>query len=125
MIRKHTEWLVSHYPRLYSNYTESVTKSCMAFGFECGDGWFDIIWDLSAKLEPLGVIASQVKEKYGTLRFYIYNGSDEAFDLIDQAELASGRTCEECGEPGKTTDMGWARTLCSSCEEKRYERTGL
>ena len=116
MIKKHTEWLVSHYPRLYSNYNEPPHKSCMAFGFECGDGWFDIIWDLSAKLEPLGVIASQVKEKYGTLRFYVYNATDEAWDLIDAAEELSGHTCEVCGKPGEERDDArWISVRCGTC----------
>ena len=125
MNKENSEYLVNNFPNLYRDYGADPRHSCMAFGFEVGDGWFNILKVLSERLEPTGAIASQVKEKYGTLRFYIYNGSDEAFDLIDRAEFASERTCEECGEPGKLTDGGWVRTLCATCEETRYERTDL
>jgi hypothetical protein len=43
--------LVNDFPHLYRNRYESVEKSLMAFGFECDDGWFNIIWELSEKLE--------------------------------------------------------------------------
>jgi hypothetical protein len=48
----------------------------MSRGFEHGDGWFRIIEELSAKLDTIArkceitIIADQVKEKFGTLRFY-------------------------------------------------------
>jgi len=112
---KNTNYLADMYPRLYRDLGADPKNSCMAFGFECGDGWFDIINRLSAKLEPLGVIASQVKEKYGTLRFYVHSATDEAWDLIDEAELESSVTCEVCGEEGETRDDGWVSTMCNKC----------
>ena len=63
-------------------------------------------------------IAVQVKEKYGTLRFYT-NGSfsEECDAYITFAELMSGKICETCGT---TKDVfqteGWIRTTCPSCE---------
>ena len=56
-----TEYLIKKYPNLYSGYQEPPNQNLMCFGFECGDGWFNIIDDLSAKLEPMGVKATQVK----------------------------------------------------------------
>lgn len=38
-------------------------------GFETMDGWEPLIRRLSEKLEPMGVAAVQVKEKFGGLRF--------------------------------------------------------
>lgn len=58
------------------------------------------------------VVATQVKEKYGTLRFY-YNGGDEYIDgIVDMAESMSARTCETCGAPGKLRGGGWVYTAC-------------
>lgn len=108
--------LVKAYPDLYREVDRPPTESLMCFGFECLDGWFDILDRLSKALTDLNedVVAVQVKEKYGTLRFYIGVGSDEAFDLIEAAEAESEKTCELCGKPGKLRDMQhWLKTLCS------------
>lgn len=59
-------------------------------------------------------LASQVKEKFGGLRFYIDRGTDEHFNYIYFAELMSYKVCEECGAPGKTYRDGWHRTLCDT-----------
>lgn len=58
------------------------------------------------------VIATQIKEKFGGLRFY-YNGGDSFIGgVVAMAEEMSYRTCEECGAPGKESTSGWIRTLC-------------
>lgn len=56
--------------------------------------------------------ASQVKEKFGTLRFYMSSSNDKIEKLIDEAERKSAITCEECGEPGVLRGGGWLKTLC-------------
>ena len=89
-----------------------------------GEGWFEILWTLCVSLENIGrariaeghrpMRVVQIKEKYGTLRVYVEDGTDEAFDLIDSAETASETTCEACGKPGNTHCIGgWDKTLCS------------
>jgi uncharacterized Zn finger protein (UPF0148 family) len=35
----------------------------------------------------------------------------------------SAITCEECGNPGRSRDGGWIRTLCDNCQEGRKTRT--
>jgi len=116
MNKEHSEYLIKNFPNLYQGYGGDPRETLMAFGFECGDGWFEIIKELSEKLEPLDVVAVQVKEKFGTLRFYIGYGCDEAFDAIDLAGDKSAETCEKCGEPGSLRDAGWVHTLCNSCD---------
>ena len=44
--------LVKAFPLLYDDRDASMQSTAMCWGFP-GDGWFDIIWDLSSKLEPL------------------------------------------------------------------------
>lgn len=47
------------------------------------------------------VVAQQVKEKFGSLRFYIKGGNDFAFGAIALAESLSSKICDVCGNPGK------------------------
>lgn len=119
------EILCKYFPLLYTNRHASIMETCMAWGFECGDGWFQLIYNLSAKLEALIwkfaednpnseylPCASQVKEKYGTLRFYMDFETKEMSDLISEAENLSGKVCDVCGGPGKRRGDGWVSTRC-------------
>ena len=121
--------LVQDFPMLYIDRHADLRKTCMCFGFECGDGWYGLINDVSAKLEKMIVQyrqkhpndeyfphASQVKEKFGTLRFYMSSSTDEMNDAIREAEDKSSITCERCGNKGKLCGKGWLTTLCASCE---------
>lgn len=122
--------LFDDFPLLYEKATD-IRSSCMAFGFECGDGWYELIRELSEKLCPLvekakrklsdefefEPKASQVKEKYGELRFYMDYATDEMFDLICEYEDRSGKICEVCGKPGGIDyTQKW---LSARCEEHR------
>jgi hypothetical protein len=60
------------------------------------------------------VVVSQVKEKFGTLRFY-YSGGDAHIDgLVSMAEAMSACTCEECGAPGRRSTGGWISVRCAT-----------
>jgi len=55
---------------------------------------------------------TQVKEKFGGLRFYT-NCRDEAIlQRIDVAIQESFHACEICGEPGTLREGRWIKTLC-------------
>jgi len=110
--------LVEAFPNLYADRHKSMLETCMCWGFDCQDGWFDIVWRLSQKLEALGARADQVKEKYGTLRVYFTcpaAGYDEAETAVDAAEAESLVTCEVCGVPGKINDGPWFAVRCPAC----------
>lgn len=68
-------------------------------------------------------VASQVKEKFGTLRFYVEKATPEQYDIISFVESLSSRVCEECGDTAtaKTRSGGWIRTLCDSCEDEHQK----
>lgn len=114
--------LVTTFPNLYGDRTAPMDQTAMCWGFECGNGWFDLIWDLSKKLEAHimempeelrgNCRAMQVKEKYGSLTFYLTGATPEMDDLIDKAELISLMICEECGKPGETRGYNWVYTAC-------------
>jgi hypothetical protein len=106
-------------PRLYKE----------GIAFECASGWCDIIYDLSIKIEKIlndyaenhkvyerfEMFAVQVKEKYGTLRFYMSCETDEITDLIHEAEALSSQTCENCGAPAKMRVKRWIEVKCDTC----------
>jgi len=58
------------------------------------------------------IVALQVKEKFGTLRFYHHGGDTFTDGVAAMAEAMSARTCEECGNPGKIAAGCWLRCLC-------------
>ena len=68
------------------------------------------------KIEPAiqQVTLDQVKEKFGTLRFYYRGGDEYIRGMVDMAESMSGITCEVCGNVGKMHRGGWLRTLCDT-----------
>lgn len=58
------------------------------------------------------VTVTQIKEKFGSLRFY-YNGGDEYIrGLVAMAESISVTICEECGSIGERRNGSYVRTLC-------------
>lgn len=134
------ERLVKEFPLLYSDRHAPMTQTAMCWGFQCGDGWYKLIRKLSKKLEKLvekemriepvagmeDILdeylfphASTVKEKFGTLRFYMTTSTDEMEAEIDKAIRESARTCEDCGRPGRNKSVGgWYRTQCVKCRNK-------
>ena len=110
--------LIKDFPRLYADCYGDPRQTCMAFGFECGDGWFDLIYELSKQLEG-HTVAAQVKEKFGGLRFYITTATDEIHEIIDKAEQDSYTICERCGKSGTLRTDGWHVTLCDDCYRER------
>ena len=147
------EKLCENYPLIFRDRNGDMSKTCMVWGFECRDGWFNILdamclniqnhienvedqikwahkWNdrvndpnhewtafVERKERPIPepveqVVATQVKEKFGGLRFYYNGGDDHILGIVNMAESMSYRTCEECGAPAKSNNEGWIRTLC-------------
>jgi hypothetical protein len=166
--------LCEKYPKMMVNRHKNMQETCMCWGFECGDGWFNILnqlmgniqhhidWkdkqreyarkynematqakagnfdlfeetmkdsiDPAYKEKRLAEIVAgdfrqvpdaipqvtldQVKEKFGTLRFYYSGGDDYISGMVSLAEAMSGVTCEECGDPGERRGGGWIYTAC-------------
>lgn len=67
-------------------------------------------------------VAVQVKEKFGGLRFYVCNATEEQRQYIRFAERLSYRICEECGATKDTVfyPIGWNRTLCPEHADIKY-----
>jgi len=95
------------------------------WGFECDIGWYDLLDDLMnnimSKDPDREIRVLQIKEKFGTLRFYIGSGTDEIFDMIDEAERRSELICEMCGKESNTSLIkgdGWCYNRCDECWDK-------
>jgi hypothetical protein len=106
-------------------------KTGMPDGFRVGDGWFTLVLNLCRRIEPLLIQLNaslpkgehfevlQVKQKLGTLRFYISHRTDTIDMEIARAEEESSRTCEHCGNPAVLrSGEGKLVTLCDECLRK-------
>lgn len=101
------------------------------YGCIAPDGWKDIVLQADAMMafiDPDYKI-QQVKEKFGTLRFY-YESSKQGVELsileaiATAAENDSATTCEECGKYGTLRDKRYyIQTLCDGCEAVVAEET--
>ena len=93
-----------------------------------GAGWLDHLDDLTEKLEALGWNGEleQVKEKFGTLRFYWVNNIEGIFaeiaeDIVSYAEERTAYICEACGKNGSLRGKGWIVCRCQECWDKEQD----
>ena len=84
-----------------------------------GRGWVEqILEPLAVDLKALGWSGRvrQIKEKFGTLRFYVDADDTKIRARIAVAAAASANVCEDCGQAGaRVTVAGWVRALCRAC----------
>lgn len=120
--------LVAKYPKILKNHGGDMMKTCMHWGMEHGDGWYDLLDEGMEQIQyfcdlcPSGIqlVADQIKEKFGTLRFYysIENATSKIEsaildNLVICLENRSSRICEVSGKSGYMCRKGgWYRTLC-------------
>jgi len=103
-------------------------------GIAIGKGWFDLLnqacrliqshldWKNKDSEVAPQVVAEQVKEKFGGLRFYVQGGYEYTNGIIDMAEQMSMMLCEECGAPGERGGSGWITTLCETHRAERDQK---
>jgi len=88
---------------------------------ECGPGRYPILARLEERLRQIDpdYQVHQIKEKFGTLRFYWASHNLSAGEVaVAEAEAESERTCERCGNPGRLRKRnGWFRTVCDDCAQ--------
>lgn len=123
---ENTKKLLTTYPLLYRELRERC--------FECGDGWFDLVWQVSAEIESAAQLegipktaeawpsVGVLKEKFGTLRVQFRTRVSEAIEaLVANAYERSMVTCELCGVPAqldRERELGkWAEALCERCRK--------
>jgi len=110
--------IFNDFPEFFKN-RDNIRMSLMSFGFECGNGWYKLIYKLCADIReyyltqyegvgyegetyyheiPPHFSVEQVKEKWGALCFYISAAPEFVHELIRKAELKSYTICEHCGK---------------------------
>ncbi|NDD85120.1 hypothetical protein EBZ38_12720 [bacterium] len=130
--------LFKKYPTLFENKDKSIQESCMAWGIECNDGWYELLssvcWRISqhekniadririrneagkendqSDLDYVPVKFDQIKEKFGGIRIYYTGGDDYVDGIISLADEMSYKICEVCGNAGKPNKGGWITVLC-------------
>ncbi len=133
MNETNTKYLYNRFPDIFRDHDKPMDQTAMCWGFECDDGWAKILECLCEKLSVISkltkirIIAVQVKEKFGTGRFYYYiewpkkiNERERALwseiiqNIITEWEMNQcAQTCEITGEDGQLcTKGGWLKTLC-------------
>lgn len=100
------------------------------YRFGVGDGWYKLLKSLIIKIRENDkkhnhiTKVTQIKEKWGGLRFYVNGTSNENWDLIDFAESKSYTICEGCGSQANigTWNNGWILTMCKKDAEIEFKK---
>jgi hypothetical protein len=95
----------------------------------CGEGWHQLVAKCHLELKALdpNYEICQIKEKFGTLRFYFWTKKDDETELAmwktsQKYELASAELCELTGKPGKLMfKQGLYKTLAEEYEKEGWE----
>jgi ribosomal protein L37AE/L43A len=105
---------------------------------ECDEGWQFLLEQLSYTLESEiqfliesdpsmldKIYVTQIKEKFGTLRFYMSRNTLFTDGAIRLAEHISSSTCELCGSTSaKNRSIGnWFKVYCDQCSKKMENRS--
>jgi len=129
MDKQKTDQLYERFSHLYRERSAPLASSKMAWGFQCEDGWYKILYDMSkkiTKLSSVGLLAPAASEVArwpdGTLRVEVRNLTPPVADIITSAREQSRLTCEYCSyspafvrEDGRVTK---GHVVCGRCIKK-------
>lgn len=97
--------LLQRHPRIFAN-PEGHGDAAGDLETRVGDGWYTLLdvlcTDLQYESDQEGapqVHATQIKEKFGRLRFRVDDASERQRAMIRLAESLSEYSCETCGAP--------------------------
>lgn len=133
MKKELNEKLYKKYPKLFARKNLGRHQTCMTYGCECGDGWYDLINNVCSAINGNQYLKDrfefeQIKEKFGALRIYfdISGANPEVLHsfvqgVLSLAETVSMKTCEWCGETKDVKQAAghWVRYLCRECRLKQ------
>ena len=65
----------------------------------------------------------QIKEKFGSLRWYGNFENDSIAKILEKYEEKSKYTCIRCGAPATKISLGWISPYCDNCvnSKSKYE----
>jgi hypothetical protein len=103
MNTNNTQTLFVKFPHLYRERTAPLESSKMAWGFQCEDGWYKIIYEMSKKIDKISTegehapaISLVSRHKDGTLYVAVSNITPPVADIVTRATEQSRLTCEFC-----------------------------
>jgi len=129
-----TNELYERFPHLYRERTAPLESSKMGWGFQCEDGWYKILYEMSKKIEKISgtgehaaAITEVSKNKDGTLYVEARHLSPPVADIIASAREQSRLTCELCSySPAylreETHRLG-GHVACGRCVGKTQGKT--
>ena len=98
-----TNTLYEKFPHLYRERTAPLESSEMGWGFQCEDGWYKIIYEMSKKIDKISkegefapAIAEVSRHEDGTLYVAVSNITPPVADIVTSATEQSRLTCEFC-----------------------------
>lgn len=123
----YSAWQINMVPRNQQRIGEdlaSMYQEC--WDLSVGEGWMPIVRSTSKEIKEIDVEeniqVTQVKEKFGELRFYTNWSSEEIDTIITKGVVESRSTCEECGSKDTVTQRElnrWITTLCQECFDNK------
>jgi len=123
--------LFKKYPKIFKQKKLSMKETAMCWGIETPDAWYILLnclcgylqFDIEKNGQPQ-LEAIQVKEKFGTLRFYINGETERQRGMINFAEFISKYICADCGKFSETKETkGWITNFCKECYAKEKKAT--
>lgn len=124
-----TEELIKKYPKIFEQYEGNPS---MVNWLDLPKGWISVVDKLCGAVQSYidnvtrytegktyktsQVTCTQMKEKFGGLRFYVNGGDNHTDGMIYMAEHLCSLTCQNCGsEKNIGQTKGWITTLCEEC----------
>ena len=120
--------IIKKYPKIFQPYEGNP----YGVNWELPEGWEEVVDELCGAIQDYvdnvkrykegeeirveQVRCTQVKEKFGGLRFYFEGGDQEVDGMVRMAEWMCENRCQDCGRKedlGKTS--GWISVLCRNC----------
>jgi hypothetical protein len=98
-----TNELYEKFPHLYRERTAPLESSHMAWGFQCENGWYKIIYEMSKNIDKISTegehapaISLVSRHEDGTLYVAVSNITPPVADIVTRATEQSRLTCEFC-----------------------------
>lgn len=106
---------LEEYDYSYTELDGLPTGWRIAFGEELCE---EILQELVATNTLETYEVSQIKEKFGELRWYDEGGSPRIWhEILPKYEQLAARTCVCCGKPATKRSRNWVSPWCDACAE--------
>lgn len=117
--------LIRKYPflKLNNNDYMSTWADMLPTGWRLkfGESLFNELKETIKKYKLNKYEIVDIKEKFGTLRWYSFGGNEETENIIKKYEDVSQYVCQICGKPAEVVTLNWIGFYCKDCARKYFE----